>query len=257
MELRVLGASGGVIKTGETTAFLLDQRILLDGGTGVASLDLSEMEQIDALLLTHAHLDHIAGAALMLASVIDRRITPLTIYAPSEVLDVLKVHIFNWQIWPDFSVLPSEDSPVLQYRPIVPGQLFGLDELQIEAVSLSHTVPSFAYFVECAGRAFCFCGDTGPTEKLWQRINERGDIGQIFIELSYPAEEAEIAKVSGHYDLASLALDLNKLERPLTVQLMHAKPGYEQRLIEAVKYNPVLQSMKVQHCELEQRIHVL
>ena len=257
MELRVLGASGGVTKAGATTAFLLDQRILLDGGTGVGSLTLSEMERIDALLLTHAHLDHIAGAALMLASVIDRRTTPLTIYAPSEVLDTLEAHLFNWQIWPDFSVLPSEDQPVLQYRSIAPGQRFELDDLKIEAVPLSHTVPSFAYLIEREGRAFCFCGDTGPTETLWQRINERGDIEQLFIELSYPAEEAEIAKVSGHYDLASLALDLSKLEQPLSVHLMHAKPGYEQLLLEAVEENPVLHSMRVQHCQVEQRINVL
>ena len=257
MELRVLGASGGVTKEGATTAFLLDQRVLLDGGTGVGSLDLTEMEQIEALLLTHAHLDHIAGAALMLASVIDRRTAPLTIYAPIEVLDTLKAHIFNWQVWPDFSVLPSDDRAVLQYQPISPAEVFELNGLSVEAVPLSHTVPSFAYLIEREGKAFCFCGDTGPTEKLWQRINERGDIEQLFIELSYPADEAEIAKVSGHYDLASLAQDLRKLEQPLTVQLMHAKPGYEQQLIEAVKENPVLQSMKVQHCQLEQRISVL
>lgn len=257
MELRVLGALGGVTKAGATTAFLLDQRVLLDGGTGVGSLNLAEMERIDALLLTHAHLDHIAGAALMLASVIDRRTNPLTIYAPSEVLDTLKTHIFNWQVWPDFSVLPSEEQPVLQFRSIVPGQFFELDDLYIEAVPLSHTVPSFAYLIEREGRGFCFCGDTGPTETLWQRLNQRGDIEQLFIELSYPAEEAEIAKVSGHYDLVSLAQDLRKLERPLAVHLMHAKPGYEQQLLEAVQENPVLQSMKVQHCQLEQRVNVL
>lgn len=257
MELRVLGASGGVTRAGATTAFLLDQRVLLDGGTGVGSLDLAEMERIDALLLTHAHLDHIAGAALMLASVIDRRTTPLTIYAPAEVLDTLKAHLFNWQIWPDFSVLPTEEQPVLRYQPILPAQRFEIEDLSIEAVPLSHTVPSFAYLIEREGRGFCFCGDTGPTETLWQRINGRGDIEQLFIELSYPAEEAEIAKVSGHYDITGLAQDLKKLQQPLTVQLMHAKPGYEQRLIAAVRENPVLQTLRVQHCEIEQRIDVL
>lgn len=257
MELRVLGASGGVTQGGATTAFLLDQRILLDGGTGVGSLTLDEMVRVEAVLLTHAHLDHIAGAALLLASVVDQRTSALTVYAPAEVLAALKTHIFNWQIWPDFAVLPTPQQPVLQYVEVVPYEVFELGALRIEAVPLTHTVPSYAYLIECQGRAFCFCGDTGPTEALWQRINVRADVAQLFIELSYPAEQAPLAKVSGHYDIGSLAQDLGKLEAPLQLHLMHAKPSFEAQLKTAVADSPALQVFALQHCQIEQRIEVL
>lgn len=245
----MLGASGGITQAGATTAFLLDEHILLDGGTGVGSLSLEQMQRVEALLLTHAHLDHIAGAALMLASVIDRRTTPLTIYAPADVLATLQQHIFNWQVWPDFAVLPSEAQPVLKYEEVSAGGSFRLGQLNVEVVPLSHTVPSYAYIVsDPQGKTFCFCGDTGPTQALWQRINERSDVQRLFIELSYPAEEAHIAKLSGHYDLGSLVQDLNTLKQPLELYLMHAKPGFELQLVEAVARESALHPFKVQHC---------
>jgi phosphoribosyl 1,2-cyclic phosphodiesterase len=71
MIVRVLGCSGGVGKGLRTTSYLLDEHILLDGGTGVGDLTLDEMRQIRHLVLTHAHLDHIAGFALMLSSIYD------------------------------------------------------------------------------------------------------------------------------------------------------------------------------------------
>jgi len=235
----------------------LDQHILLDGGTGVGGLSLEEMERIDSLLLTHAHLDHIAGAALMLASVIDRRSTPLTIFAPAPVLDTLRRHLFNWELWPNFAVLPTEDNPVLNYREIHPEQPFELAGLSIEAIALSHTVPSYAYLIAEGERCFCFCGDTGPTQRLWERINEVGTVEQLFIELSYPASEAEIARISGHYDLASLANDLQRLKQPLQVNLMHAKPGYEDDLSLAVTTHAQYQPLRVHHCRAGQYLSVL
>lgn len=257
MELKVLGASGGLVAGGATTSFLLDSHILLDGGTGIGSLSLQQMCAIDSLLLTHAHLDHIAGAALMLASTIDHRTTPLTIYAPESVLTTLKQHLFNWQIWPDFAALPNVETPVLRYQSVGEGESFELAGLQIEAVALNHTVPSFAYLIAGANGSFCFCGDTAATETLWQRINQRGGVDQLFIELSYPEHKADIAKLAGHYDTASLANDIQMLEKPLRLNLMHAKPGYEELLQQAVAQNPALNALSVHHCHLGESFDVL
>lgn len=257
MELRVLGASGGFAQDCATTAFLLDEHILLDGGTGLAELSLEQMCKIDAMLLTHAHLDHIAGAALMLASIIDKRSEPLKIYAPGEVLKVLQTHIFNWQVWPDFSKLPDETHPVLEYCEVIPNQPFQLFGIEIEAVALSHTVPSYAYILTAGDARFCFCGDTASTEVLWQRINSLGGVDQLFIELSFPEHQADIAKISGHYDVSALAQDLRLLEKPLKLFIMHAKPGYEQKLLAEVAQTEPLQTLRVEHCRPGDRILVL
>ena len=64
MKVRVLGCSGAIAKDCRTTSFLVDGEILVDAGTGVGDLTLDEMRQIDHVLLSHSHLDHIAALPL-------------------------------------------------------------------------------------------------------------------------------------------------------------------------------------------------
>jgi 3',5'-cyclic-nucleotide phosphodiesterase len=63
--LTVLGCSGGVGAGLRTTSFLLNQRTLIDAGTGVGDLTLEQMIAIDRVFLTHSHLDHIAMLPLL------------------------------------------------------------------------------------------------------------------------------------------------------------------------------------------------
>ena len=61
MKFRVLGCSGGIGgRNARTTAFLVDDDILIDGGTGVGELEYEELLRINHIFVTHAHLDHIA-----------------------------------------------------------------------------------------------------------------------------------------------------------------------------------------------------
>ena len=69
MKVRVLGCSGAIARDCRTTAFLVDEHILVDAGTGVGDLTVDEMLAIDHVLLTHCHLDHIAALPLMLDAV--------------------------------------------------------------------------------------------------------------------------------------------------------------------------------------------
>ena len=120
MKVRVLGCSGAIARDCRTTAFLVDEHILVDAGTGVGDLTVDEMLAIDHVLLTHCHLDHIAALPLMLDAVGTRRSKPLTLHALPETISALQQHIFNGVIWPDFSCLPSCHAPFIRYAPITP-----------------------------------------------------------------------------------------------------------------------------------------
>ncbi len=231
MKVHNLGCSGGLAEGLFTTSFLLDGRILLDGGTGVGSLSLAQMNQIEAVLLTHAHMDHIAGVAMMLASISEQREKPITLAAPKAVLNAIQSHIFNWEIWPDFSKIPNEQTPILDYLELKPQQTTELNGYSVMPLPLSHTVPSFAYRIEQCDQAFCFFGDTGPTDLVWQVLNQQ-PVSDLFIELSYSQEFDELAAISKHYTSQTLIEDLAKLEIPAKVHLMHLKPGAEDRIIE-------------------------
>ncbi len=242
MDLKVLGVSGGVADARSTTSFLLNDDILLDGGTGVCTLTLEQMLKIDKVFITHAHLDHIVGVSLMLATVIGHRTTPVKLYASSDVLEVLKTHIFNWQVWPDFSKLPDANSPILEFVPIDPGKPIAIDEhLIAESIPLTHTVPSYAFLIRAEENSLCICGDTGTTDQLWARLNAVGGVDKLFIELTYPIEKQEMAEVSGHYSVGTLSDDLDKMEKPRDIYLMHHKPPAGKSIREQVAEHPMSQ----------------
>jgi ribonuclease BN (tRNA processing enzyme) len=227
MKLKVLGCSGGIGKNLRTTSYLLDEHILLDGGTGVGDLTLEQMRDIRHLVLTHAHLDHIAGFALMLASIYDSIDHTIQVHAPETVINALKNSLFNWQVWPDFSQLPSPEAPIIQFNSVNETEPFFIDDYQIEAVALSHTVDSYAYLISHNYSHLCFFGDTGPTDKIWQRINQSGIDYVIIVEVSYPNDKKQLAADSGHYTAELLAVDLAKLTHKPQVFIQHLKPCVE------------------------------
>ena len=47
------------------SAFLVDDRVLVDAGTVGAALTVAEQVEIQHALISHAHLDHIAGLAFL------------------------------------------------------------------------------------------------------------------------------------------------------------------------------------------------
>ena len=107
MKLRILGCSGGIGGNLRTTSLLLDHDVLIDAGTGVGDLSLAEMCAINHVFVTHSHLDHIACLPLLIDSVGFMRDQPLVIHATDETLAILKEHVFNWEIWPDFTEIPK------------------------------------------------------------------------------------------------------------------------------------------------------
>ena len=131
MEVRILGCSGGIGGTLHTTSMLVDHDILIDAGTGVTDLTLSELEQIDHVFLTHSHLDHIAALPLIVDTVGHIRKRPLTVHCLPEVQKILKDHIFNWKIWPDFGQIPSKDAPLLAWEAIELGQTVDIGGAQV------------------------------------------------------------------------------------------------------------------------------
>src|SRR5512132_2910752 len=121
MKLRILGCSGGIGGDLRTTCMLLDHDILIDGGTGLGDLSANELALIDHVFVTHSHMDHIACIPSLLDSVGGRRERPITLYATRDTLEILREHLFNWKLWPDFAQLPDPEKPVLCYREIEVG----------------------------------------------------------------------------------------------------------------------------------------
>jgi len=72
LKIKVLGSAGSEVPGHNCPAFLIDGKILLDGGTIALSLNIREEHSLGWILLTHAHLDHIKGIPFLLDNLVTR-----------------------------------------------------------------------------------------------------------------------------------------------------------------------------------------
>lgn len=236
MKLRVLGCSGGIGgRHLRTTSLLVDHDILIDAGTGVADLSIAELAVIDHVFLTHTHLDHIASLPLMIDTVADRRSKPLTVYGTEAVLTILRNHIFNWAIWPDFAEVPSADRPFLRYQAIGLGQTTILDGRSFTPLPVEHTVPAVGYHLSSGTASLVFSGDTGICDAFWRAVNRIADLKHLIIECAFSNREQRLAIVSKHLCPDMLAGELQKLERECDIYITHLKPGQIELTMEEIE----------------------
>ena len=66
MNLRVLGCSGGSAPGRSPTSFLVDDVIAIDAGAITSALDGDEQRRVEHVVLSHAHLDHVATLPFLL-----------------------------------------------------------------------------------------------------------------------------------------------------------------------------------------------
>jgi ribonuclease BN (tRNA processing enzyme) len=228
MKIRVLGCSGAIAAGSRTTAFLVDHDVLVDAGTGVGDLSLDELAQIDHILISHSHLDHILSIGLLADSVMRRRMAagrpPIQVHALPQTLEALRQHIFNGVIWPDFTRLPSREQPVLQLRPFEVGQQLMLGDKTFEVLSAAHTVPAVGFGLKGADGWWIYTGDTGPNPLLWERLSEM-TVAHLVIETAFSDDERQLARISRHLCPAALGHELGSLKGSVNVHITHIKPG--------------------------------
>lgn len=225
MRLRILGCSGGIGGNLHTTSFLLDHDVLIDAGTGVSELSLTELTMIDHIFVTHSHLDHIACIPFMADSVGFMRNRPLTVYAIEETLDILKQHVFNWKVWPDFSKIPNAKQPIMRFQSVELGETVVLNGRKITALPANHTVPAVGYHLDSGQASLVFSGDTFTNDRLWEVVNEIENLRYLIIETAFSNGERDLAVLSKHLCPSLLVEELAKFKREAEVFITHLKPG--------------------------------
>jgi cAMP phosphodiesterase len=189
--------------------------------------------EIEHALITHAHLDHTVGLAFLtdtLAMIAPERRVTVTSIAP--VIESLRSHAFNDALWPNFTTIPSESSPVLGFRVLAEGAEARVGDLRVTPVSVDHTVPTVGFVIHDGDTGFVYSGDTGPTERLWRVAREVRGLRAIIVETAFPNRLATLARVSGHLTPDMLRREIDKMPAEVPIWVYHIKPQLFQETAE-------------------------
>lgn len=225
MKLRILGCSGGIGRGLRTTSMLLDRDILIDAGTGVGDLSIDELCRIDHVFVTHSHLDHVTSIPMLVDTVGWMRSKPITVHAIEPTLEILRQHLFNWKLWPDFTQIPRAAEPYLRYRAVALGKTTELNGRKLTPLPANHVVPAVGYRIDSGRASLVFTGDTTTNDALWLEVNQIDNLRYLIIETAFCNEEKDLAIASKHLCPSLLAEELAKLRLEAEVYITHLKPG--------------------------------
>ena len=232
MELRVIGCHGGETPKHRTSAFVLDEQLAIDAGSLTSGLELKSQCALKAVLVSHAHMDHVRDLATLADNRAQNRVAPLVVAGARQTIAILKKHFFNDLLWPDFTRIPTVRRPAIRFFEIPPEKPVSIAGYQVRAIAVNHSIACSAFVVRGQGGSLAYSGDTGPTERLWQVLNATDDLKALLMEVSFPNRESRIARASGHHTPETLQRDLRKLVRSkeLPTLLYHIKPSFEQEV---------------------------
>ncbi|HXH75171.1 MAG TPA: 3',5'-cyclic-nucleotide phosphodiesterase [Bacteriovoracaceae bacterium] len=235
MIIRVLGGHGGKAPGFETTSFLVDASLLVDAGAVAGTISIEEQKKIDNILISHVHLDHIKDLAFICDNCFGLRPEPFNVYTHATVKKMIKAHLLNDIIWPDFTKLPTEEKPTMRIHPVEPEVPFKISNYQVTPVRVNHAHDALGYIIDDGKSCVLFTGDTGPTERIWEFAKGIKNLKAIFTEVSFPNKLQRVADLSDHHTSDSMKKELLKMPKDVTIILTHLKPNYRELVAQEIR----------------------
>lgn len=216
--------------------FVVNDRVAIDAGSLAMATNEVQKKQIRDIILTHAHLDHIAGLPLFIDDLFATLKTPIRIHATQEVIEALENHVFNWIIYPRFSELKNDNGDVIQYKPFQVSENVQIGDITIKSIEVNHKVPTVGVIVSDDKSKIVFSSDTSEMDTFWEIINQEEKLDALLIECAFPDELEALAFSSHHLTPKVLTNELSKFKhRDCPVFVVNIKPMYRERIIEQLQ----------------------
>jgi len=241
LKIKAIGIHGGVSPLMRTSSFLINDQIVIDAGSIASALSVGEQLEIDHILISHSHLDHIKDLAFLADSVCGLRESPVKIYSSAPVIRNLRNHFFNNIIWPDFSKIPTPEEPTIEFVDVPIGGTLKFDGISVQIVEVNHPVPAIGFLITDEHCSVIISGDTGPTQELWKLAHKaakdkKKPLEGIITEVSFPNRMQDIATLAGHFTAAEFAIEVEtKIPKGIQIYLYHLKPAHWDEVMDEVK----------------------
>jgi len=231
MQVHVLpSALGGGVGQPLST-YVVDEQLALDAGALGLYGRIEEQSKITDVVLTHSHIDHVAGLPVLVDNVYDPKPGCVKVHATKETLFSLQEDVFNGRVYPDMIAMSKRLPPFLELHELPLRQTIAIADFQLTAIPVNHVVPTVALVVDNGSDAFAFVTDTGPTDEIWQVVRDHPRIRGVFLECSFPRSELAVAKAAMHLNTDLFAGELKKLPANVPVYVIHIKPRFADEII--------------------------
>ena len=233
--IKILGAYGSKYKNLHSTCLQITDTLLIDAGNIIKPLK-ENAKNIEYILLTHSHFDHIADLPFLIDTFFEKRVTSLNIYATKQTINHLKQHIFNNSIWPDFTQIKLlNQKKALKLHPIELNKNILIDGIMVKAIKNNHLEGSCGYVFTKNEATFLFTSDTYICNEIIDEINTNKKIQYLIIETSFPSAYEKLAKISKHLTPKLLKNFLKKINRKIDIYINHVKPVYKHTIQKEIK----------------------
>ena len=231
MKLEVLGCYGNVTDRCRTSAFLVNDRVLLDAGTVTEVLSPERLLKISHVCISHVHLDHVKGLCSLAEDLSMYEDRSVTVLADEAVLRDLSRYVFNNVIWPDFTAIPSSADPVVVLQALKPSESLSIDTLTIRAIPVKHRVRATGFLVSEEDKTIMLTSDTGFTEQFWRMAGAEMQPEFIIAHVAFPNRMSTLAATAGHMTLSVLLeqIDHHGLQR-VPFYIAHMKSMFEEEI---------------------------
>ncbi|MGB6501792.1 MAG: MBL fold metallo-hydrolase [Thermoplasmata archaeon] len=224
MKLSFLGTGAGNFRGSRRhPSGAIVEGLLFDCGAGATGRlhDLHRFDEVDAVLISHLHTDHVAGLFdFLLHTFLNHRSRPLTIVSPPGLSPILRAFVAAEATVRD----PAELYDLRLIEHLQPEVTIG--SWTVRGVLLDHTVPNLGYLARSENLSIFYTGDTrepGTAHDL------RADC--LVHEATFADEDRELARRFGHSTGAEAAASAVRMHaRRLFLTHLSDSPGLEDRI---------------------------
>jgi ribonuclease BN (tRNA processing enzyme) len=229
----VLGAYGSYQKQKGCTCFKLGDSTLIDAGSVFDSLTRKQILNIDKVLLSHSHFDHIKDLPFLFEGHLRDREKTVEVYGSLETINSVKEHIFNDIVWPKFHKINlNNGKPVVVFKLIDTESVIEFEGLSVSVFEAVHSVPCYGFVIKGQKNNVVISSDTLINPLIPKICESLQGKTTLFIECSYPNEYKELAKTTFHLTPEDVFNNVKTINQTIDLFTYHIKPDFETEILQ-------------------------